>query len=105
MRLPMDKRSKDQIFHLSCYLTYKVDFFKNEDFLDRDFMHSVSERMECVSFNQYDAVMRKGEEGDKMYISVQGQLGIFLQEYPNLETDSPVAMLGEFKAVGERAME
>jgi len=51
IRLPMDKRSKEDIYHLSCYLTYKVDFFKNEDFLDREFMHSVAERMECVSFN------------------------------------------------------
>lgn len=105
IRLPMDKRSKEQIFHLSCYLTYKVDFFKNEDFLDREFMLSVAERMECVCYKQYEAVMRKGEEGDKMYISVQGQLGIFLMERPNFATDSPVAMLGEFKAVGERAME
>ena len=40
-----EKRSLDDILHLSYYLTDKVAFFKNEDFLDKEFMISVAEKI------------------------------------------------------------
>lgn len=45
-----EKRTIDEILYLSYYLTEKVAFFKNEDFLDKEFMISVAEKVE---FEQY----------------------------------------------------
>ena len=47
IRLPAEKRSSEFIYNLSVYLMDKVSFFKNEDFLDKDFMYQVAEKMEC----------------------------------------------------------
>ena len=46
--------------------------------------------------------MRKGDEGDKMYISFQGALGVYLK---NDFDQPPIALVPPFKAVGERALE
>ena len=40
-----EKRSIDEILYLSYFLTEKVAFFKNEDFLDKEFMISVAEKI------------------------------------------------------------
>jgi len=47
--------------------------------------------------------MRKGDLGDKMYISVKGSLGVFIRR--KVEPNSvPVAIISEFTAVGDRAL-
>jgi len=46
-----EKRSIEEILYLSYYLTEKVAFFKNEDFLDKEFMISVAEK---IIFETYD---------------------------------------------------
>ena len=55
------------------YLTEKVAFFKNEDFLDKEFMISVAEKVKFEIYEQSDVIMYKGVVGDKMYISIQGK--------------------------------
>ena len=45
-----EKRTIEDILYLSYYLTEKVGFFKNEDFLGKEFMISVAEK---VVFEQY----------------------------------------------------
>ena len=47
--------------------------------------------------------MRKGDIGDKMYISVKGRLGIFMSRKVD-ESKVPVAILPEMTAVGDRAL-
>ena len=64
-------------------------------------MISIAERMHCLIFEQGDILMRKGDEGDRMYISFQGSLGVYLND--NFEED-PIALVHPFKAVGERAL-
>jgi len=59
-------------------------------------MLSVAEKTECKIFKQYDIIMKKGEKGDRMYVSMQGKLGIYLDVKPNLLTDEPIAVLGEY---------
>jgi CRP-like cAMP-binding protein len=46
--------------------------------------------------------MKKGDLGDKMYISFQGSLGVYLND--NLD-EHPIALIAPFKTVGERALE
>jgi CRP-like cAMP-binding protein len=58
--------------------------------------------MHCEKFQQGEVLMKKGEEGDKMYISFQGRLGVYLKD--NFE-EEPIAWIQPFKAVGERALE
>ena len=45
-----EKRSNEEILYLSYYLTEKVAFFKNEDFLDKEFMISVAEKVIFETF-------------------------------------------------------
>lgn len=97
-----DLRTKEQIGFLAAYLVYKVDFFKTDSFTDQEYMMSVAERMHCHIFKQGDIIMRKGDIGDNMYISIQGKLGVYLKD--NFETD-PIAIIPTFKAMGERALE
>ena len=47
-------------------------------------MLSVAEKIECKVFKQHQIIMRKGEKGDRMYVSMQGKLGIYLDAKPNL---------------------
>jgi CRP-like cAMP-binding protein len=45
--------------------------------------------------------MKKGEEGDCMYILVKGEVGVYI----GAGEDNCVAMLGDNKIFGERALE
>jgi hypothetical protein len=45
IRTHPEKRSIEDILHLSYFLTEKVAFFRNEDFLDKEFMISVAEKI------------------------------------------------------------
>jgi CRP-like cAMP-binding protein len=36
--------------------------------------------MHCQIFQQGDILMRKGDEGDRMYISFQGSMGVYLND-------------------------
>ena len=38
IRTPCDKRSSENLFNLAVYLMDKVEFFKNDMYLDKDFM-------------------------------------------------------------------
>ena len=68
-RTKTDLRTKEEIGFLAAYLVYKVDFFKTDSFTDQEYMMSLAERMHCQVFRQGDILMRKGDEGDRMYIS------------------------------------
>lgn len=48
--------------------------------------------------------MRKGDVGDRMYIPVQGHLGIWLNSHPDFNTEEPIAVVHDFESVGERAL-
>lgn len=99
-----DKRTPENCLHLSIYLQQRVDYFMNNDFLDKEFMISLAEKMQCEVFKPGDILMRKGDIGDKMYVIIQGHLGVYMKKNPIIAVDSPVAILGEFHVVGERAL-
>tara|TARA_B110000285_G_scaffold211316_1_gene253903 strand:+ start:1730 stop:2002 length:273 start_codon:yes stop_codon:yes gene_type:complete len=48
--------------------------------------------------------MWKGDIGDKMYISIQGRFGIFLDNTEECLLNDPVAIIPEYTAIGERAL-
>ena len=54
------------------------------------------------TFN-FELVMRKGDEGDCMYILFQGEVGIYVNG--SEEEDKCVAILKDNKIFGERALE
>ena len=103
MKTHPEKRTIEEILYLSYYLTEKVAFFKNEDFLDKEFMISVAEKVKFEKYEQYDVIMLKGDVGDKMYISIQGTFGVYLDKSEFLQND-PVAVIPEYTAIGERAL-
>ena len=76
----------------------------NNDFLDKDFMISLAEKMQCEVFKPGDILMHKGDLGDKMYVILRGQLGVYMKKNPIIKVDSPVAVLGQYHVVGERAL-
>lgn len=70
----------------------------------------IVEKLECKIYNKDDVskwmsqlsliiVMRKGDEGDCMYILYQGEVGVYVSE------DKCVAILKDSKVFGERALE
>jgi hypothetical protein len=104
MRTHPEKRTIEEILYLSYYLTEKVAFFKNEDFLDKEFMISVAEKVKFEIYEQSDVIMYKGDVGDKMYISIQGKFGIYLDVTTECLLNDPVAVIPEYTAIGERAL-
>ena len=48
--------------------------------------------------------MRKGEKGDKMYISLEGKLGIYLSNSIEALEQNPIAILNPFAVVGDKAL-
>ena len=48
--------------------------------------------------------MRKGDIGDKMYISIKGKFGIYLDNTNECLLGDPVATIPEYTAIGERAL-
>ena len=48
--------------------------------------------------------MWKGDVGDKMYISIQGKLGIYLGNDKETLLGDPIAIVPEFTAIGEKAL-
>jgi len=38
IKTPPEKRTGDDVYHLSVYLMDTIDYFKNDDFQDKDFM-------------------------------------------------------------------
>ena len=47
--------------------------------------------------------MRKGEIGNEMYVSIQGKLAIYLEEYD--KNKQPAHIVEEFNVVGEKSLE
>ena len=81
----------------------KVDYFKNGDFLDIEFMQAVAEKMECKIFKRGDILMRKGDKGDRLYIAIKGRLGINNSAQVS-EDEQPIAVIAPFTAVGDKAL-
>jgi len=48
--------------------------------------------------------MWKGEIGDKMYISIKGKFGIYLDNTHECLLNDPIAIIQEYTAIGERAL-
>ena len=47
--------------------------------------------------------MTKGQVGDKMYVTIQGRVAIYLKVHATMQ-DSPVAILPDHSAVGDKAL-
>ena len=69
-----DKRTNEQRDHLVCHLMYKVPFFAD---YRRDLMIAICERIESKVFEEKEALMNQGEQGDCMYIIYSGKCGIY----------------------------
>jgi len=104
IKKPAVKRNHEEMTQLAYFLQYRVEFFRGEDTVGHEFVMALAERMECKTYKKHDVLMRMGDVGDRMYISVQGHLGIWLSPYPNLKNDKPVGTKHEFEAVGELAL-
>lgn len=104
IRKPADKRSREQNMHLACFLAYKVDFFKTDEFFDSEHMYNVAEKVEARVYKQNDVIIRKGEVGDRLYVSVQGVLGLYLNDSPKDLKKDPAALIKEFAVVGEKSL-
>ena len=100
---PSELRSRKMCEQLACYLSYKVEFFRSAGVFEKEFLCSVAEKVEAHVFKQGDVLMRKGERGDRMFVSLRGTLGIFINEFTRGRV--PDALLGEFKAVGEKSLD
>ena len=60
--------------------------------------------MEYEQYGQGDVLMRKGEKGDKMYVSLRGRLGIYLGSSVEILKRDPIAILNAFAVVGDKAL-
>lgn len=87
---------------LACYLSYKIEFFRSEGIFEKEYLCSVAEKLESHEFKQGQVLMRKGEPGDRMYVSLQGHLGVYIKDYR--VGQEPDAIIGEFKAFGEKSL-
>lgn len=104
LKKPPEKRSREQNLHLACFLSYKIEFFKTDEFFDAEFMHDVAEKVETRVYKQNDIIMRKGEVGDRLFISIKGQLGVYVNDSPEDLKKDPIALIKEFRVVGERSL-
>ena len=50
VKTPQNLRNLKQNEYLAAFLLYKVDFFKVDAFMDREFLESVAEKMHCQTF-------------------------------------------------------
>ena len=44
--------------------------------------------------------MRKGDVGDRLYFSVKGQLGVYVNDSPEGMAQAPTTLLKEFQVFG-----
>ena len=101
LQLPADCRDPKQQSHMATYLQEHVSFF---DSYPKDFMLGICRVMEFEKYDRGDILMRKGEKGDKMYISLRGRLGIYLGSSEEILTRDPIATLNAFAVVGDKAL-
>ena len=99
---PSELRSRKMCEQLACYLSYKIEFFRSEGVFEKEYLCSVAEKIEANVFKRGDVLMRKGESGDRMFVSLRGTLGIYINEYNSDRI--PDALIGEFKAIGETSL-
>lgn len=96
---------------MQMYLKYKIPFFKQ---FQAEVLQMICDRLESRSFKSQEIgkiilmikqdpmlVMSVGDEGDCMYILVQGEVGVYIDE----ECQNCIAVLRENKVFGERALE
>lgn len=101
---PSDQRTREACEKLACFLSYKMEFFRSEGVFEKEYLISVAEKIEARQFSQNEVLMKKGEIGDKMFVSIRGTLGIYFNEH--FQTDEPPNVLvKEYKVVGERSLE
>ena len=54
-----------------------------------------------INKNKYILVMKKGDDGDFMYVIIKGEVGVYIDS----EVKNCIVILGENKVFGERALE
>ena len=80
------------------FLRYRVPFFKA---FQKEVIKMLTERLTFIEFQEKEVVMRKGDEGDCMYLILAGEVGIYM----DTEFNNCIVLLGEKKVFGERALE
>ena len=76
-------RTPDEKSHIICYLKFKVPFFES---FDRDLVSMIGDKLAVKFFSEGDLsnhflinmllVIRKGDEGDCLYILYQGDVNV-----------------------------
>ena len=100
---PKSERSNQHKFAFSCYLHQNIPFFRAEDgTFDDVYLAELTSALKTVVFDQGEVIMRKGELGDRMFVSIQGDLGIYIQDYKR--SKKPDVVVQRFNAVGEKAL-
>lgn len=81
------------------YVIHEVDLFK--EFSEEDMLH-LANSMEPRSFHEGDAIVTQGEEGDSLFVIVEGAVGVRIK----VEDDKTieVARMGSGAVFGEMAL-
>ena len=45
---------------------------------EKEYLMNVVDKMETKIFEQHQIIMKKGEIGNEMYVSVKGRLGVYI---------------------------
>ena len=80
-----------------------MEFFRSEGVFEKDYLVSVAEKIEAHHFKQNEILMKKGDIGDRMFVSIKGSLGVYIQDYNPGQL--PDALIKEYKVVGEKSLE
>lgn len=103
--MPPEKRSREQNLQIACFLSYKIDFFKTDEFFDAEFMYDIAERIETRTYRHMQKVITKGEVNDRLFISLKGKLGVYISDTPEALEKPPNSVVDEFTVIGERSLE
>ena len=64
---------------------------------------SIADKIKTRVFKQNEIIMRKGEIGNEMYVSIKGKLGVYLENFDIKKR--PAHIVEEFNVVGEKSLE
>jgi uncharacterized protein YnzC (UPF0291/DUF896 family) len=103
--MPPEKRSREQNCQIACFLSYKIDFFRTDEFFDAEFMYDIAERIETRTYRHKERVLTKGEVNDRLFVSLKGKLGVYRDDAPGALDKPPSSVVDEFTVIGERSLE
>ena len=93
-------RSKNELELLALWLMFRVNYFVDTSM---SLLRAIAERLEHKVFRKDEYMMVEGEIGDRMYIIIQGEVGIW-KDSPDGTKHKQIATLSANMVVGETAI-